>query len=94
MDSEGIQLELSAAASKSAAEVLNEDALLALLQHRDLPPETLEEISRNGTAVKSRNDIGRPRVSSARPETPRSPAHSAVLYLRPGALHIASGGRR
>ncbi len=76
MDSDGIQPELPAAASKSAAEVLNEDALLALLQHRDLPPETLEEISRHALAVKSR------KISVALASHPHTPRHLVLRLIR------------
>src|SRR5208282_5744237 len=76
MDSDGIQPESPAAASKSVAEALNEDALLALLQHRDLPPETLEEISRNALAVKSR------KISVALASHPHAPRHLVLRLIR------------
>ena len=76
MDSEGIQPELSPAAGKSVGEALNEDALLALLEHRDLPAETLEEISQNAAAMKSR------KMSVALAAHPHTPRHLALRLIR------------
>lgn len=76
MDSDGIQPELPPAASKPVAEALNEDALLALLQHRDLTPETLEEISQNAAAIKSR------KISVALTSHPHAPRHLVLRLIR------------
>ncbi len=76
MDSDGIQPELSVAAGKSVAEALNEDALLALFEHRDLPAETLEEISHNAAAMKSR------KISVALASHPHTPRHLALRLIR------------
>jgi hypothetical protein len=92
MDSEGVQPEWeqppaaaeSAAVPLSAADVsspdliapLNEDALLALLERRDLPPETLEEIGRNPAAMKSR------KLSVVLATHPHTPRHLVLRLIR------------
>lgn len=55
---------------------LNEDLVLALLKRRDLPVETLEQLSRNPAAMKSR------KVCVALAAHPRTPRHFAVRLLR------------
>jgi hypothetical protein len=55
---------------------LNEDLALALLERRDLPPETLEEFGRDPAAVKSR------KVCVALAAHPRAPRHLVLRLLR------------
>jgi hypothetical protein len=55
---------------------LNEDLALALLEHRDLPVETLERIGRDPAALKSR------KVTVALAGHPRTPRHLALRLLR------------
>src|ERR1700693_5021969 len=55
---------------------LNEDSVLALLKRRDLPPEILEQVSRNSAAMKSR------KVGVALAAHPRTPRHLALRLLR------------
>src|ERR1700678_2302285 len=89
MDPEGIQSDRmqrlvaveSVAASNAAAEAnvpeltspLNEDLVLALLDRHDLPPETLERLSQDAAALKSR------KVSVALAAHPRAPRHLELL---------------
>ena len=92
MDPEGIQSDRmqrlvaveSVAASNAAAEAnvpeltspLNEDLVLALLDRHDLPPETLERLSQDAAALKSR------KVSVALAAHPRVPRHLALRLIR------------
>jgi hypothetical protein len=55
---------------------LNEDLTLALLERRDLPPETLEQLGRDPAAMKSR------KVCVALAAHPRAPRHLALRLLR------------
>ncbi len=55
---------------------LNEDVVLALLERRDLPPETLEQLGQNAAALKSR------KVCIALAVHPRAPRHLALRLLR------------
>lgn len=55
---------------------LTEDELLAQLERRDLPPETIEEISQNSAAMKSR------KVCVALAAHPRAPRHLALRLIR------------
>jgi len=54
---------------------LTEDLALALLQHHDLPPETLERLS-SSAAMKSR------KVKLALVEHPRTPRHISLPMVR------------
>src|SRR5580698_7904028 len=66
-------------AVSSAAEhtlPLSEDLVLALLERRDLPPETLEQLGQNPAALKSR------KVCFALAAHPRTPRHLALRLLR------------
>jgi hypothetical protein len=66
-------------AVSSAAEhtlPLSEDLVLALLERRDLPPETLEQLGQNPAALKSR------KVCVALAAYPRTPRHLALRLLR------------
>jgi len=56
--------------------VLNEDLALALLKRRDLPPETLEQLSQNPAAMSSR------KVCFALAAHPRTQRHLALRLLR------------
>jgi hypothetical protein len=90
MDREGIQQEWESlhsdaehgiAADASAADpyhvpTLNEDLALALLNRRDLAVETLEQLSQNPAAMKSR------KVCVALVAHPRTPRHFALRLLR------------
>ncbi|MGA8271793.1 MAG: hypothetical protein WB919_09570 [Candidatus Sulfotelmatobacter sp.] len=92
MDSEGIQSDRMqrtvaaepVAASNAAAAVsiselnspLNEDLVLALLNRRELAPETLERISQDAAGLKSR------KVSLALAAHPRVPRHLALRLIR------------
>jgi hypothetical protein len=55
---------------------LNEDLALALLERRDLPVETLEQLGQNPAALKSR------KVCVALAAHPRTPRHLALRLLR------------
>jgi hypothetical protein len=55
---------------------LNEDLALSLLERRDLPPETLEQIGQDLGALKSR------KVCVALAAHPRTPRHLALRLLR------------
>jgi hypothetical protein len=55
---------------------LNEDLALALLERRDLPLETLEQLGRDPAALKSR------KVCVALAAHPRTPRHLALRLLR------------
>jgi len=55
---------------------LNEDLALALLERRDLPPETLEQLGLDPAALKSR------KVCVALAAHPRTPRHLALRLLR------------
>jgi hypothetical protein len=55
---------------------LNEDLALALLERRDLPPESFEQLSQNPAAMKSR------KVRVALAAHPRAPRHLALRLLR------------
>ena len=55
---------------------LNEDLALALLEHGDLPAETLERLGRDPAALKSR------KVTVALAGHPRAPRHLALRLLR------------
>ena len=59
-----------------AAPPLNEDLALALLERRDLSPETLEQLGQNPAALKSR------KVCVALAAHPRTPRHLALRLLR------------
>ncbi|MFZ0137621.1 MAG: hypothetical protein WAK89_11205 [Candidatus Sulfotelmatobacter sp.] len=68
-----------ATAVSSAAEPtlpLSEDLALALLERRDLPLETLEQLGQNSVALKSR------KVCVALAAHPRAPRHLALRLLR------------
>jgi hypothetical protein len=58
------------------ASPLNEDAALALLERRDLPQETLEQLGHDPAVLKSR------KVSVALAAHPRTPRHLALRLLR------------
>jgi len=69
----------AAAGSSGSAGVtapLNEDLALALLERRDLPPETLERLSHDPAALKSR------KVCVALAAHPHAPRHLALRLLR------------
>ena len=72
----------SAEGSHSSAEVIacealqNEDSLLTLLKGRDLSSETIEQLSQNPAAMKSR------KVCVAIAAHPRAPRHFALRLLR------------
>jgi hypothetical protein len=55
---------------------LSGDLVLALLERRDLPPETLEQLGQNPAALKSR------KVCVALAAHPRTPRHLALRLLR------------
>src|SRR5271165_1944663 len=55
---------------------LTEEELLAQLERRDLPPETIEELSQNSAAMKSR------KVCVALAAHPRAPRHLALRLIR------------
>jgi hypothetical protein len=55
---------------------LTEDEILALLERRDLLPETIEEVSRNTAAKKSR------KAGVALAAHPRAPRHLALRLIR------------
>ncbi len=65
--------ELKTAAADPA---LTEDLALALLKRNDLPPEVLEQLSRNGGVMKSR------KVKLAVVEHPRTPRHISMPMAR------------
>jgi len=54
----------------------NEDLALALLERRDLPPETIEQLAHNAAAMKSR------KVCVALAAHPRAPRHLALRLIR------------
>jgi hypothetical protein len=60
----------------SGVALLSEDGLLALLERRHLPPETIEEFVQNATAMKSR------KVCLALAAHPRAPHHLALRLIR------------
>src|SRR5580692_1190036 len=60
----------------SRVALLTEDGLLALLERRHLPPETIEEFVQNATAMKSR------KVCLALAAHPRAPRHLALRLIR------------
>ncbi|HVO79823.1 MAG TPA: hypothetical protein VMT28_03780 [Terriglobales bacterium] len=64
---------LKAAAADPA---LTEDLALALLKRPDLPPEALEQLSKNGGAMKSR------KVKLALVEHPKTPRHVSLPMVR------------
>jgi hypothetical protein len=69
----------AAAGSSSVADPtssLNEDLALALLERRDLAPETLEQLGRDPAVLKSR------KVCVAIAAHPRAPRHLALRLLR------------
>ncbi len=69
----------AAAISSPAADPalpLSEDLVLALLERRDLPAETLEQLGQNPAALKSR------KVCVALAAHPRTPRHLALRLLR------------
>ncbi len=69
----------AAAVSSSAADPtlpLSDDLVLALLERRDLPVETLEQLGQNPAALKSR------KVCVALAAHPRTPRHLALRLLR------------
>ncbi len=81
MNPEGIQEErvqpLTLAEQRSTVQpTLTEDELLAQLERRDLPPETIEEFSQNSAAMKSR------KVCVALAAHPRAPRHLALRLIR------------
>ncbi len=55
---------------------LTEDAMLALLERHDLSTDTIEELGKNATAVKSR------KVSGGIAAHPRTPRHLALRLIR------------
>jgi len=55
---------------------LNEDRALALLKQNDLPPEVLEQLSKNGALLKSR------KVKLAMVSHPKSPRYVSVAIVR------------
>jgi len=55
---------------------LNEDGVLALLKRHDLTPESLEQVSQNSAAMKSR------KVGVALAAHPRTPRHLVLRLLR------------
>lgn len=63
-------------ATESIAQLLNEDGLLALLERRDLPSETLEEIGRNPAVMKSR------KISVVLATHPHTPRHLVLRLIR------------
>jgi hypothetical protein len=73
------KLVLADAGSSAASDAdapLNEDLALALLEHRDLPVETIERLGRDPAALKSR------KVTVALAGHPRTPRHLALRLLR------------
>ena len=62
--------------SAAADPALNEDLALALLKKNDLPPEVLEQISKNATVVKSR------KAKLAIVGHPKTPRYVSVTLLR------------
>jgi len=64
--------------TSALASDLNEDQALALLKASDLPPETIEQISKNSGVMKSRKVK---RAVVAHPKTPRYVAISIVRQL-------------
>jgi hypothetical protein len=66
----------SASPNPDPSSSLNEDLTLALLERRDLPPETLEQLGQDPAARKSR------KVSVALAAHPRTPRHLALRLLR------------
>jgi hypothetical protein len=66
----------NASASPDLAPPLNEDLTLSLLNGRDLPVETLEQLSQNPAAMKSR------KICVALAAHPRTPRHLVLRLLR------------
>lgn len=60
----------------AAHEALSEELALALLERRDLPPQALEALSKNGAALKSR------RVLAALVAHPKTPRHVSLPVIR------------
>jgi hypothetical protein len=67
---------VEAGSSPDPTAALNEDLALALLERRELPPETLEQLAKDQGALKSR------RVCFALAAHPRAPRHLALRLLR------------
>jgi hypothetical protein len=67
---------VDAASDSGPAPSLNEDLALALLERRDLPPETLEQLGQDPAALKSR------KVCAALAAHPRTPRHLSLRLLR------------
>jgi len=78
MDSEGMppESEQHPLAPESVAQLRNEDGLLALVERRDLPSETLEEIGRNPAVMKSR------KISVVLATHPHTPRHLVLRLIR------------
>jgi hypothetical protein len=81
MDDEGIEQKRGqqppiAELRSSLQATLTEDGILAQLERRDLPAETIEEIGRNPGAMKSR------KVAVALAAHPRAPRHLALRLIR------------
>jgi hypothetical protein len=66
----------NAPALSNSEAVLTEDQALALLERRELPPESIEQLSENPAAMKSR------KVCVAVAAHPRSPRHLALRLIR------------
>src|SRR5258708_8620615 len=60
----------------AADPALTEDLALALLKHADLPPEVIEQLARNTSALKSR------KVKIALASHPKTPRHVSVPLAR------------
>lgn len=74
--SESAQSGAAAGSSPSAGPPLNEDLALALLERRELPAETLEQLGHDPAVLKSR------KVCVAIAAHPRTPRHLALRLLR------------
>ena len=76
--SEAAHPDAAAVSSPTAAPTLKltEDLALALLERRDLPPETLEQLGKDPAALRSR------KVCVALAAHPRTPRHLALRLLR------------
>jgi len=70
------QRALNVSAGPDLIPPLNEDLALALLNRRDLPVETLEQLSQNQAAMKSR------KICVALAAHPRTPRHLVLRLLR------------
>src|SRR5690349_21533774 len=68
--------ELSVLRGVAASPRLTEDLALALLNRRDLPPQVLEDLSRNGAAMRHR------KVMMAVVSHPRTPRHVTLPIAR------------